>query len=561
MKILKKPIFALFLIVMLGLFLRSYQLGHVPQSLNWDEVSLGYNAYSILNTGKDEYGEFMPLVLRSFDDYKPALYTYLVIPFVALLGLTEQAVRLPSVIAGVTALILVYFLVIELLGGRKVKIHNRNIKSEYVALLASFFLAISPWHIQFSRIAYESNVGLTINILVFLLFLKGLKRTYLLPLSFFLAGLNIHMYQSDRVFSPLLVIFLCVVFYKRLLKIKKWLVISIITAFLVVFPFIFYTLNNSDSLLRAKGVSVYSDQDLISRSSDKLIYDNKSNNIIGLAFDNRRVEYIKATINGYISHYDLNWLFITGDLARHHAPHMGMLYIFQLPLVLIGLFVLTFLEIDKIKKIAFFGYFLLVPVPASVTSGVPHAVRTLNFVWTWEFIISLGTLWIVIYIFSQKSKFKKYSLKIIFTTFLVLSIINFLYYLNQYFVQTNYFHALDWLYGYKEAVTYVSEIQNEYDKIVVANEVPFDQSYMFFLFYLKVDPKYYQSLGGTRSAGFMEPHRGFYNYTFEPIEGSRYDGKVLYIGGEESIPSGSSVLKSIRYPDGSPAITVAEKNE
>ncbi len=559
MKILLKPTILLAVIICVGFFLRGYQLGLVPQSLNWDEVSLGYNAYSILNTGKDEYGEFMPLVLRSFDDYKPALYTYLVIPFVALLGLTEQAVRLPSAIAGTLAVGLIYFLVLELLGSKKINIFGREIKSIHIALLASFFLAISPWHIQFSRIAYESNVGLTINIAVFLTFLKGLKKPIYLPLSFLLASLNIHMYQSDRVFSPLLVVVLCIIFYKKILKIKKWFVVSFFIAFLVSLPLIIFIATNNDALLRARGVSVFSEQSLVKRSSSKLLYDTESNNILGKIFDNRRVEFIKASVDGYTSHFDLNWLFITGDLARHHAPNMGLLHLFTLPFLLIGIYVMVFLNLELTKKLSFFSYFLLVPIPASITSGVPHAVRTLNFEWTFEFFIALGLVGFAVLILKIKKSIFKSVIYLGVIIYFVLSLVNISYYINQYFVQLNYFNARDWLYGYKEAIAYVSARSSDYDWVVVENEVPFDQSYMFFLFYLKVDPAYYQSLGGTKSGGFKEQHKGFYNYTFEPVAKTEKTGKVLLMGAPNDIPAGLMDSKVISYPNGEPAIVISEK--
>ena len=165
MKFLKKPIILFFVVLLIASILRLYDLGKVPKSLNWDEVALGYNAYSILKTGADEYGKFMPVVLQSYDDYKPALYTYLAIPTVGFLGLTELAVRLPSVLAGIGAVAIVYFLVLQIIGNKSVNIAGKEVSPYVIALTASFFLAISPWHIQFSRIAFESNVGLTINLL------------------------------------------------------------------------------------------------------------------------------------------------------------------------------------------------------------------------------------------------------------------------------------------------------------------------------------------------------------------------------------------------------------
>ena len=75
----KKYIFYLIfgLVLFVHLAVRVVGLNSSPASINWDEASLGYNAYSLLKTGKDEYGNPWPVALRSFNDYKPALYSYL----------------------------------------------------------------------------------------------------------------------------------------------------------------------------------------------------------------------------------------------------------------------------------------------------------------------------------------------------------------------------------------------------------------------------------------------------------------------------------------------------
>src|SRR5688500_14249166 len=111
---MKKHIVLLILIILTAGVLRLWQLGATPISPNWDEVALGYDAYSIIQTGRDEYGNLFPVVLRSFDDYKPALYAYLAIPPIATFGLNAFAVRLPSAIVGILAVLAVYFLVKEL---------------------------------------------------------------------------------------------------------------------------------------------------------------------------------------------------------------------------------------------------------------------------------------------------------------------------------------------------------------------------------------------------------------------------------------------------------------
>src|SRR3989344_9183178 len=109
------------LVILAALILRLWQLGNVPPSPDWDEAALGYSAYSIMETGKDEYGKSLPVILRSFDDYKPALYVYLIIPFINILGLNIISIRLPSAIFGTVAVIGTYFLVRQLFDKHKEK--------------------------------------------------------------------------------------------------------------------------------------------------------------------------------------------------------------------------------------------------------------------------------------------------------------------------------------------------------------------------------------------------------------------------------------------------------
>src|SRR5438094_5460326 len=117
-------------ILVLSVFLRFYLLGSNPPSIDWDEASLGYNAYSILKTGADEYGNKFPLSFRSFDDYKPPLYIYLTVPSIALFGLNEFSIRLPSAILGITAVMATYFLVLQILDSWQKK------ERETIALLS-----------------------------------------------------------------------------------------------------------------------------------------------------------------------------------------------------------------------------------------------------------------------------------------------------------------------------------------------------------------------------------------------------------------------------------------
>src|SRR5258708_14555608 len=135
---LRKRWVVLLLILFVALFLRIYKISSNPPGLTPDEASLGYNAYSILKTGRDEYGKLFPIIFKSFGDYKPGLYIYFTAPFVAVFGLNETSVRLPSVVAGTITVFLVYLVTKELFGKEK------------LSLIAMAVAAFNPWLIYFS---------------------------------------------------------------------------------------------------------------------------------------------------------------------------------------------------------------------------------------------------------------------------------------------------------------------------------------------------------------------------------------------------------------------------
>src|SRR3989344_6658242 len=171
--------YILIVIICIAAVLRFYKLASVPPSLYWDEASLGYNAYSILKTLHDEHGKFLPLTnFAAFGDYKPPGYIYATVPSIAIFGLNEFATRFPSAFFGVLTVILTYFLTKKLFseGYQKYQkyeeyqeLSSKREKSargtrdtrgtldtpQIIALLSALMLAISPWHIQFSRGAFE----------------------------------------------------------------------------------------------------------------------------------------------------------------------------------------------------------------------------------------------------------------------------------------------------------------------------------------------------------------------------------------------------------------------
>src|SRR3972149_6731575 len=477
---------SLIFIIILATVLRFYQLGQNPPSLNWDETAHGYNAYSILKPGRDEYGYRLPLSFRSFDDYKPPIYTYLVVPSIAAFGLNDFAVRFPSAALGVLTVIFTYFMVFELF------------KNRTIAFLSSLFLAISPWHLQFSRVAFETNSAIFWSVLGTWAFLKGIRAkglriTAWMSLTAIAFGVNFFIYHNSRFFIPIFSIMLLFIFKDRFLINKKYLVVPAIIAIIfsaVLIPIIF----SISGQLRYKGTTIFADVSPQYKNAQLIAQDEQSNQLIlGRIFHNRRFVYIPILIDNYLSHLKPTYLFLTADMDRHHAPQIGLLYLWDLPFILAGIYFLIKKKFDTKSKVIVFCWFLLAPVASAVTWGVPHALRSEIYLPTYQIFVAVG-----LYCLYQSIKWKK-----IFITFaFCLLAFNFLFYLHQYYVHMPVEYSKAWLYGRKEAALFAESVKDKYDRVIVSTKV--DQPHEFWLYYTKYDPQKYLAQGGTVSGGYLE---------------------------------------------------------
>src|SRR3990167_3759072 len=93
-----------FLIIILAAILRLANLLNLPPGLYLDEVLYGLDAYSLIHTGKDIYGHFLPLAFQSSGHYPP-LFTYILAPLFLVLPLTAWVVRFLAAISGITTVV------------------------------------------------------------------------------------------------------------------------------------------------------------------------------------------------------------------------------------------------------------------------------------------------------------------------------------------------------------------------------------------------------------------------------------------------------------------------
>src|SRR5260221_824815 len=231
MKIFKNTKLVLIGILVIAFFLRIFQIDKVPVSLFGDELDLGYQAYSILHTGRDYYGNKMPLQFHSLAEYRTPLYLYSAVPTVALFGISPLAVRLTAVVFGVLGVWALYLLLKELT------------KREDLALVSAAVLAFSPWHLQYSRAGFEVTELLFFLIIGLYLFFKSLKNGKWLWLSVVCLVVCPFIYSTAKLFVPLLMVFLFLVWRKEIFAIpRKYLVYGVISGLIVGLPRFYSTL-------------------------------------------------------------------------------------------------------------------------------------------------------------------------------------------------------------------------------------------------------------------------------------------------------------------------------
>ncbi len=547
LKLLKSEYLILALILCLGIALRFYNLASVPPGLTWDEAALGYNAYSISQTLKDEYGNFLPLTLVSFGDYKPALYAYLAIPFIITLGLTEISVRLPSVIAGVGIIILSFFFIKDLFSNK------------WLALSVAFFASISPLAILFSRAAWESNVAVFLNFAGLYFFLKALKNSkYFMASSIFFI-LSLICYQSSKIYVPI-VLFGLFLFFRNQIKLTKIFVTSLVLLLLSV-TFVFastFFLGQADRLAVQNYFAYGRSDDVISTivSEDG----HSANSLYFQILHGDWWYFLSGIIERYLVYLSPNILFVEGDYSpRHSTPDLGILNFYGLLFIPFGFYYLWRRQ-EKYRAIIFYLLFTAM-IPAVLSRDLISMVRALNLMIPFTILEGFGLFYIA-------KKIAAITLLKSFTTSLILLFFVFLnlaYWADLYFIHLPKEYATDWMYGYKQSVTQNYDF-SKYDKVVMTNQ--YGQPYIYYLFHTKYPPEKFQAQAVLeRESIDVGTVKKIDNIEFRKVNWPTDRGlqNSLIIGTGQEIPEAdiltekkSKKLFDLALTDGTSAIKVVE---
>lgn len=531
---------ALILITGLGGFLRFYKNTANPPSLNIDEVSYGYSAYSILKTDKDENGVIMPLTFKSIGDYKNPVLIYSLVPSIALFGLNEFGVRFTTALAG-TLSIPVFFLLLETL-----------LKSTRFALIGSILLSISPWHIYYSRYASESLLGTFLLMLGVWFFLKMFERGRLWVIGASVAlTLSLYTYHSHRLFIPLFLLSVIFTKIKILRSNKTNIYIFSLVTFLLTIPLIYLAIFGPANT-RAKAVFLSVDIDY----TRYVILDHLNRlgeNFLLFFFWMKR----------YLNYFQPDFLFFSGlNMTLSGTIGLGILYLFELPWLILG--VIKLIK-DKIQnRLIIISWVLLGILPASLTNNEQSPVRSLLVLLALLTIVIIGADFFIHLIFSIKKLYIKIGIILIYSIFIVVLLTHaFLVFTVHFPIQ----RGEDFMEGTKETIEYVLTHNDRYKEIVFdphrGIEAPFIVSVpdMYLLFYSKYDPLTYQrepKILGTKDKSFYH----FNKYTIRDINWLIDNNKkeVLFIGSPWSFPEKGlqegEILQKIYLTNGSLAFLI-----
>lgn len=531
---MKRQIFWLVLITAIAFVVRLYRVTSSPEGLYIDETSIGYNAYSLIETGKDEHGVSWPLFFEAFGEYKLPVYVYAVVLTQLLIGPTDLSVRLPAVLFGTFTIPFLYWWLKELFTdeigftSRVLSLASPNATHKgtpavgaprlvppvsvfvLVPLVGAFLIALSPWHFQFTHAGFEASAGvffLTVGLALFYWSVhKGSQFGLIVSLLSFV--LSLYSYNSARIVIPIVGLTLFIA-YRKQFSFIKW-GSALLIAGLVSLPFWQFALS-PQGLVRAQQVSI--------------LYEKTS------------VPIWKQFISNYWKNIDPKTLFVYGEpTIAHLTPHrMSLLYLVELPFFIAGL---LFLLKRKLTYAPLIILLLVGFAPPALTTLNPHALRASLVIPATIAVSAMGFGWFVVTI---KPRLKP----IVVGGFVFLLSVSLLQFLTIYHGSYVKDAGWDWQVDIKRVADIVAKYQDQYDFVLFDQGGPAKVAYAW---YLKMDPVIYQTVQDADRMG---------KYVFNASPELRFS-KSLYISSQENVQG--HLIETVTYPNNQPAQFVYELN-
>lgn len=463
----------LLLIVLIGGFLRFYDLDGLPPGLNQDEAVNGYDAYALGINQRDHHGNYLPFMLQSYDDWVSPILTYITIPFVKVLGLSEFSIRLPVAILGTLTIILFYIFVLQVF------------KSKKVALLGAMIIAFSPWAITLSRWAIPPSIVPFFLLLFMNTLLWGVKKKFNIFSSILVgvtALLLTHTYPTQKLFVPMFLFLFCLIYFKKEVFKKAFVMAVVYTV--GVLPIFLPTIVNPERYnARFGGVS---------------IFNSEQNFIVGF-------------VERYVEYFSPYFLFLKGDFnIMQKVLDIGLFHGFLSIFFFLGLIItmvyvyqyfVFFVAKRKLKKLPELqsktiqnlfnsipkSYLLIIllwvflfPIASSLTVDRFHTLRVIHG-------LPVIIIFILIGLKLAYSSFNENLIRKVFIGLVVfLSLFSLGYYTWIYFGDYKVEASEPFQYGIKEFMEYLEENEEKFDEVTI--DLKINNPYIYYLFYSEYDP-------------------------------------------------------------------------
>lgn len=459
----------LIFVIILASILRLWMLGQVPISMSDDEIREVYNAYSIAQTGKDAFGNFLPLVFKM-----DGANTYGQVPiyvsslFFLVSDLNPFTSRLPFALSGIISVVFLYAII-------------RKIIDDKVALLSSFVLAVSVWSIQMTRFAIEIDMAVALYLAGIYFFLDFKKNTKILLLSMLFFFLAFYTYAATKIL--LVPILLILVWYRFKDLSKKHILIILITIILSFGSFAYLSITQDASSYSSAGGAPFFFMDQ-SKTSMEVELERRASNtpgIIETLYHNKLTYWTRVFTVNYLGAFSPQYLFLSQESNGIYSIWgRGEFYIFELPLALIGLF---YLFLKKRKEFYLILMLLLIsPLPSALGVNAPTWTSRSGFMLFWMCVLIGVGIFALLTLY--KNKTYRYLIFIIISLLYLYAVVG---YVSQYYFDWSKSNAKYFSKSTKDLVYLLNAYKAKGKEVVVSGAAV--NTFMHYAFYNKINPK------------------------------------------------------------------------
>ncbi len=465
-------------------------VGSIPGGFFCDEASIAVNARSILESGKDEHGVAFPVYFKAFGDFKPGFYIYATSLSFLIFGESHLTTRLPAALFLALAMAVVYILLTKYF-------------SPICGIIAVVMLGFEPWLNHYSHIAFGlSTIPFLLGLSLFFWLgaVKG-KHYYYFPLSALFFSITFYSYPPARLFVPMFVLGLIVIYRKDIFSSQKssrlfygFLGTSIVMAI----PFAYYLFYVDGFTERLDYLNIFTTPYIEYSAGFKWIKEFiDSHGYISLEINEKNLlTRLLVGVWNYFAYLSPNYLFFHGDSNMRFGNTMFGLYSTATMMGVIAGVVFMIKRRSKFDKMLLL-WLLIYPVAGSLTwEDIPHSGRGIVGLLGISIFAAIGVWRLAVYLNGLQVVWQRRCMLGSYVLLLICLYFHHSFMYHRYY-STNYSRdSGGWMqFGFERMMHYVRENHEKYDKVIVMERHVHYQPYIFVLYYSGASPEEWRLTG------------------------------------------------------------------